>query len=166
MERLRGRAGRGRRDSGGMKDLRPNEKSGAEWKASCSGRQMLRLLDCSSKWVSLFYLFIFLNHFQINRCEGSKGKCSTELFLKSSYVTVPICLTMIRMGGKAIFPVVGESESGKVWSPRAGGCWQTEMLQLGRELYSVTTSEFYVSQNSNSSASHEIRLAVWAGGTQ
>lgn len=30
MERLRGRAGRGRRDSGGMKDLRPNEKSGAE----------------------------------------------------------------------------------------------------------------------------------------
>lgn len=52
MERLRGRAGRGRRDSGGMKDLRLNGKSGSEWNASCSGQQMLRLLGCCSKWVS------------------------------------------------------------------------------------------------------------------
>lgn len=59
--------------------------------------------------LSFLFIFFFSNHFQINRCEGSKGKCSTELFLKSSYVPVPICLTMIRMGGKAIFPVVGES---------------------------------------------------------
>lgn len=37
MERLRGRAGRGRRDSAGMKDLRLNGKSGSEWNALCSG---------------------------------------------------------------------------------------------------------------------------------